>query len=173
MGVPLGVGAALLPEGLRYEALSVALTMAGFALIECGFTGGVSVFAAFLLMFLGGATAPRMTVFSAVLFCWPHGSYGDCGRGLRLRDGGDGVLHTGSGGACGRVRGVLWLIDFRVGEFWTTFHYHMKGATARSGGGKLKLIVFYLHQIQTQPMAIAAVTSGVCWSSLSASPRTS
>ncbi|MDB6067198.1 MAG: hypothetical protein JWR26_3406 [Pedosphaera sp.] len=160
--VPLGVSAALLPEGLRYEALSVALTMAGFALIECGFTGGVSVFAAFLLMFLGGATAPRMTVFSAVFVLLA--AY----RLWRLRQG-SAAAGWRRWSFCIPVAAALvvvcaaflWLIDFRVGEFWTTFHYHMKGATARSGGGKLKLIVFYLHQYKHNQWPLLLLPAGL------------
>jgi len=68
--VPLGVAAAFLPFGLRPEPLPVALTMTGFAMIECGCCRSDPVFIAFLLMFLGGATAPRLTLFQAHWFCW-------------------------------------------------------------------------------------------------------
>src|SRR5208283_4171360 len=63
--VPLVVTAAFLSSGLRPEPLAAALTMAGFAMIECGARKTPLVFFALLLMFLGGATAPRMTLFSA------------------------------------------------------------------------------------------------------------
>src|SRR6185437_9092593 len=65
--VPIGVCAGLLPAGLRPEPFAVALIMTGFAVCESGTGGAVSSFFGFLLLFLGGSAAPRMTPFAAVL----------------------------------------------------------------------------------------------------------
>lgn len=142
--VPLGVSASLLAEGLRPEPLSIALTMSGFALVECGFTGGLSVFGAFLLMFLGGATAPRMTVFSAVFVLLAVYRLWQGSKAAGWRKWSFGVPMVAA--LLLVCLGFLWLIQFRVGEFLATFHCHMVGATARFGDGKLKLITFFLHQ---------------------------
>jgi hypothetical protein len=145
--VPLGVAAAFLPIGLRPEPLSVALTMAGFAMIECGCCRGVPVFFAFLLMFLGGATAPRLTLFSGALVflggfrLWQNSSatgwkcWAFCFSGL-------GALLV-----AGFV--FLLLIGFRLGEFFETFHFH---EAVRAGGGKFHLLkqYFFVNLGKTQ-----------------------
>ena len=64
---PLGVSASLLTVGLRSEPLSIALTMAGFAIFECGRKRPVSLLLAFLLMVMGASAAPRMALFSGAL----------------------------------------------------------------------------------------------------------
>jgi hypothetical protein len=136
--VPLGVSAAFLPIGLREEPLSVALTMMGFAIIECGYSRHVPVFFAFLLMFLGGATAPRLTLFAGTLILL---------AGFRLwqNSTAPGWKHWSF---CLSVLGALLivgfiflqLIGFRLGEFGETFHLH---AAFRVGGGKFQLLKEY------------------------------
>ena len=143
--VPFAVSAAWLSAGLRIEPLAVALTMLGFALLECGCMRNLAVFFAYLLMFLGASTAPRMTSFSMVLiFLAGQRSWRDFGVARRDRW----VL-------CGLVLGAimvasflfLWMIDFRIREFWETFHYV---AAQMSGGGKIKLLIKFM--IVTGPM---------------------
>ena len=140
--VPLGVAAAFLPFGLRQEPLSVALTMTGFAMIECGCCRSAPVFFAFLLMFLGGATAARLTLFSGALVVlagfrlwqdstmlgWKRGSFCVWGLGALL--------------VAGLI--LLLLIDFQLGEFWKTFHVH---ATYRVGGGKFHLLKHFFLRL--------------------------
>jgi hypothetical protein len=135
--VPLGVAAALLPIGLRPEPLAVALTMTGYAMIECGGCRSVPVFVAFFLMFLGGATAPRLTLFAGALALlagfqlwqnstapgWKRWQFGLCGLGALL--------------AAGLV--FLVLIGFRPGEFLAAFHFHAQ----RVGGSRLHLLKQY------------------------------
>jgi hypothetical protein len=139
--VPLGVSAAFLPIGLRPEPLSVALTMMGFAIIECGYSRHVPVFFAFLLMFLGGATAPRLTLFAGTLVLlagfrlrqnstepgWKHWSF--CLSGL------DALLIVGFI--------FLLLVGFRPGEFWQTFHLNMHAHL--TDGTKFQLLKKYFY----------------------------
>ena len=63
--VPLAVGAAFLSFGLRPEALAAALTISGFALLQCG--GRKALFPGFFLLALGTAAAPRIAPFGAAL----------------------------------------------------------------------------------------------------------
>lgn len=127
--VPLGVSAALLPSGLRHDAFNVALTMAGFALIECGCRSMLTVFLAFLLMFCGGSVTARLIIFSAALIGM---------AGYRLWHG---STETGRKrwGFCAPMAAALvaaclllaWLIDFRFREFYTIFHVHAFGRVAK------------------------------------------
>ncbi|MDB6067199.1 MAG: hypothetical protein JWR26_3407 [Pedosphaera sp.] len=159
--VPLGVSITLLPMGLRYDAFSIALTMAGFALIECGFTGGLSVFVAFLLMFLGASVTPRLTLFSAALILlagyhlWRDSSavgwrrWTFCGLGVGA------LLLTWFV--------LLWMIGFHVGDYYATYHYHVTNLVSI---GKLKLMApFFLSQRYTA-WPVWAVFLGVLFLSL-------
>jgi hypothetical protein len=136
---PLGVSAAFLPIGLRPEPLSVALTMMGFAIIECGYSRSVPVFFAFLLMFLGGTTAPRLTLFTGTLVLlagfhlwqnspapgWKRWSFCLSGLGALL------------------IAGFIFFlfIGFRPGEFWQTFHINMHAHLTE--GTKFQLLKKY------------------------------
>ncbi len=124
--VPLGVTAAFLSEGLRPEAFSVALTMCGFALIHCGSAPPVSVFAGFVLMILGGSSAERLTFFSAAMALAAMVDLRK--RGFTM------VRSLIFAGAAGVIVSVvlMYLIGFKLSEFWSTFHYTAAG---RTGGG--------------------------------------
>lgn len=139
---PLGVAAAFLPYGLRTEASSVALTMAGFVMIECGCRRSMAVFPAFLLMFLGGEIAPRLTLFSGALVLlagfrlwqgspapgWRRWSFCLCALGALL--------------AAGFI--FLFLIDFRLGEFLDVFRFH---TAHRLGVGKIQASIRHFFGI--------------------------
>ena len=142
--IPVGVSASL-AVGLRPEPLSVALTMIGFAMIECG-CRGISVFLAFLLMFLGGETAPRLTLFASALVLlagfrlwqtstapgWKRWSFCIYGLGAAL------------------VAGFIFLlmIHFQLREFLQTFHFHAH----RVEGGKIQILkkLFFENLGKTQ-----------------------
>ncbi len=121
--VPLGVAAALLPSGLRPEPYSVALIMAGFAVIECGSRNWLGLFAGFSLIVLGAWAAPRFGPLAAGLLglsiwkLWNQDQPGKA-RGFSYL--------AGPFFAAGLVNLVIFLtmIDFRVHEFWSTFHLH-------------------------------------------------
>lgn len=133
---PLGVITALLPVGLRTETLSVALTMAGLAMVECWALNVAAIFVGFLLMFLGGAAAPRLTMFSAVLILY------SAWRLCRRPDGkGTGVLISVAVAFICSLLIFLAQIHFQVGEFWHTFHTHSKLVQRR----KLDMLLSYLN----------------------------
>lgn len=143
--VPLGVCIALLPMGLRYDAFSIALTMLGFALIECGFTGGLSVFVAFLLMFLGASVTPRLTLFSGALILlsafrlWRNSTAVGWNRWTFLGWGTMALLIT--------CFVLLWMIGFHVGDYYATYHFHVNGVVSV---GKIKLMApFFFSQRYT------------------------
>jgi hypothetical protein len=139
--VPLGVAGAFLPMGLRPEPLSVALTMTGFAMIEGGCRKNAPVFIAFLLLLLGGATAPRLTLFSGALVLlagyrlwqnstapgWKRWSFCLCALGAMLV----------------AIFIFLLMIGFRPHEFLETFHFHAR----RLDAGKIQLLEKYFHDV--------------------------
>ncbi len=130
--VPLGVAAAFLPEGLRPESFSVALTMCGFALIPCGRVHPVSIFCGFFLMALGASSAERLTFFSAAFVVAAM---------LDLRKRGSSMMRSLTFAvSAGLVVCVLllYLIGFKVGEFWNTFHFTAAG---RTGGGIIASVI--------------------------------
>ena len=135
---PLGVSTSLLALGLRSEPVSIALTMAGFALLDCGRKAAVWLLPAFLLMALGASAAPRTMVFSAgliLLACnrlWVMPP-GQCPRKHRLWI----AMALGLGLA---VLIFLVQIHFRVGEFWRSFQEHAQ--RVGSGGHATSLINF-------------------------------
>ncbi len=124
--VPLGVTAAFLPEGLRPESFSVALTMTGFALIHWGGPRPFVIFSGFFLMILGGSSAERLTFFSAALMVAAI---------FDLRRRGFTVVRSLIFAGCAGLivcAMLMYLIGFKPGEFWKTFRYTAAG---RTGGG--------------------------------------
>lgn len=136
--VPLGVAAAFLPEGLRPEAFSVALTLCGFALLASGSLRWATLFAGFLLMILGASVASRLVFFSAALLLV---AFVDLRRknvpAIRL---------VALAGLALLLTALILLeqIGFRLGEFWRTFHFHAAG---RISGGKLAAARHYLESL--------------------------
>jgi hypothetical protein len=139
--VPLGVNAAFFNDGLRTEPLAAAFLMTGFALVECVGRRSPVAFAGFLLLALGGLTAPRTMVFAATFALligwrlWRNPAFAR--RPLKIF-----ALAASAVAVAGLV--FLWLIDFRVGEFLHTFHYHSSGVVNRFGPGKIKLFRLFL-----------------------------
>jgi len=148
--VPLGVTASFLPFGLRAEPLAVALTMTGFAILEYGYSRIMPVFFAFLLMFLGGATAPRLTLYAGGLVLL---------AGFRMWQ-----KATGSGwkrlSFCLPALGAisitlfifLYMINFRLGEFWSVFHLHASYNVGGSRIGHLKMFFFRILGVTQLPI---------------------
>ena len=133
--------------GLRPEPLSIALMMIGFAIIECGGRSKGIVFLSFLLLFMGGSTAPRMVPFCLTFFGLAL---------LRLRSG------TGAGqsngwnyfwlaGAAGLASGTLFLllIHFRLSEFLETFRMH---STRNTGVPFSLYLASLLYHVMSQLM---------------------
>ncbi len=119
--VPLGVLAALLPEGLRPESLAVALSLGGFALVECGRQWRWKLFLGVLLLIFGGSADSRLIFYSAALFF--VALWGIHQRGLPLER-----LFALAGAALVIVVWVLLeFISFRVAEFWQTYHFLSAG----------------------------------------------
>ena len=112
----------LIPCGLRMEPLAIALSMAGFAMIECGIRKRYAVTLAFFLMFMGGSAAPR-TIFLPAAFVllsiWRLARSGPGpGKGLRL------ALICATIALAITVVLFLWMIGFRLNEFLATFRFH-------------------------------------------------
>lgn len=136
--VPLGVAAAFLPEGLRPESFCVALTLCGFALIHTGRTQPVFLFIAFFLIALGGSSAERLIFFSAALVVAAI---------LDLRKQGCSVVRALTfAGSAGLVvcAMLLYLIHFKVAEFWNTFHFTAAG---RTGHGLLASFIGVVRHV--------------------------
>jgi len=137
--LPLAVAPAFLPIGLRFESLSIALTMLGFALIDCGNTRLAAVFLGLLLMFLGASTASRVTVFSGGLLAltavnlWRQNT-----APIKLCI----IMALAFLGAFGLF---LWMIHFHLAEFW---HNYLFVASGRSGGPIVTSLKHYLFDIQ-------------------------
>ncbi len=133
--VPLGAAAAFLPEGLRPESFSVALTLGGFALIVCGGNSGFRIFSGFLLMILGASSAERLSFFSAAL---------GVAAVIDLRKRNVPILRSllfaGSAGLIVSAA-LMYSIGFKLGEFWRTFHLTASGKV--SGGGIASLVGFF------------------------------
>jgi len=143
--VPLGVNAGFFNDGLRTEPLAAALIMAGFALVECAGWRGAAVVPGFLLLALGGLTAPRAMVFAAafgvlmIRRLWREPA--PARRPWVLL-----ALAVSAVAVAGML--FLWMIGFRLEEFLHTFHFHAAGAFKRFGPGKWKLFERFLD-IQT------------------------
>jgi hypothetical protein len=125
---PLAVCTSLHATGLRSEAVSVGVTMAGFGLIECLGRNVFANFFGFLILMLGASTAPRLTFFSGALVV--YSAYKlfaepETGRAKLVA-----LLPAAAAALCA---GALFLamINFRVAEFWHTFHVHAQLVNGR------------------------------------------
>jgi hypothetical protein len=147
--VPLAVAAAFFPEGLRPESTSVALAMIGFALIPGGAPGRVRLTVAFFLMIFGAVTAERLVFFSAALglaALWELTKNGvPFRRSLTL---------AGLAGLAVGILSMYW-IDFKLGEFWTTFHM---SAAGRMGGAKVAAVIKFFHELSIIQWPIIGLT---------------
>jgi len=140
--VPLGVAFVFLQLGLRAESTAVALLMAGFALADADLCRRKAwlQFTGFFLMFLGASSAPRMTLFGAGLFSYAgYCAWKNCAKTPQRWSLAGRCLAAFL--AAGFI--FLFLIDFRIIEFWRDFHYFAAG---RVFGGKLKMIAGYLFE---------------------------
>jgi hypothetical protein len=141
--VCLAVLVGLSPCGLRMEPLAIALTMAGFAVTEY-YSNRFAVTFAFLLLFLGGSAAPRTVFFPAafaLLAAWRLAR----GRktfsaGLRL------ALFCAAIALSMTVLLFLWMIDFRLREFLTTFRFHTQ-KRVEMDVSSWKVFLFLLGQL--------------------------
>ncbi len=94
--------------------------MVGFAMIECGARNRILVFLAFLSIFLGGGTAPRMTLYAAALImvaAWRVGAFAVNGRRERW-------LPLGLMAGAAVLTAIIFsvMIHFKFKEFWEMFH---------------------------------------------------
>lgn len=117
--IPLAVTNAFLTHGLRPESLAAAFVMVGFAMIECGVRNRILVFFAFLLMFLGGGTAPRMILYAAALIIvaiWRLSVSADKDNRKRW-------VPLGLATSAGILAVIIFsaMIGFKFKEFWGTF----------------------------------------------------
>ena len=119
--VPWGVAAIFLKDGLRAEALAVALTMSGYALLLYCRHAGFRLWLSCFLIFLGTMTAERTAFFGAafVLLAFWHWLKPPADNASRLR-------FCAVSGSALAVAALLFmaLIHFRLGEFYRTFHFH-------------------------------------------------
>ncbi|HSY17984.1 MAG TPA: hypothetical protein VK815_06600 [Candidatus Acidoferrales bacterium] len=123
--LPLGVASAFLSVGLRSEPLAAALTMLGFALVECLGQKTVLLFCGFLLLFLGASVASRLSFFSAALALASF---------VRLFLGGTSFIRLGVLAGTALIVAMLGfscLIGFHFQEFYKIYHFHAAG---RLGG---------------------------------------
>jgi hypothetical protein len=137
---PLGVSTSLLAVGLRPEPVSIALTMAGFALFECGRKRPVSLLLAFLLMVMGTSAAPRMLLFSGALILLSAKHLWTLPAASRSAS-----FRLWAAVVVGVVlAGLIFLVQihFRVGEFWHSFHEHAH----RVGGRRVNLLLGFLDE---------------------------
>jgi heme/copper-type cytochrome/quinol oxidase subunit 2 len=124
--VPLGVTFGIMYLGLRPEPLGVALAMSGFALTDADATHkrAANQFTGLLLLIFGASAAPRVTLFVVSLAV--YAGYRTWQAAANSRE---------------RWRVAIWwfaavsiaflaflaMIDFRLGEFLSTFHHHAAG----------------------------------------------
>jgi hypothetical protein len=157
--VPLAVTAAFLGSGLRQEPLAAALTLGGFALVECGARRKSLVFLAFVLMFFGAATAPRMSLFSAGLAglaAYRVWSGSAAGRERRT------FLWLGLGALAVSVVIFLLMIHFQLAEFYRVFH----GTAQLVVGNRRPLAAALLPHFGTTQKALlimAALMAAFAW----------
>lgn len=139
--VPLGVAGAFLPFGLRPEPLAVALTMAGFALVESLGKRKLLLFAGIFLMSLGISTAPRTAFFGIALLViasLPHLKTGrEDGRTAWSS------IFIVSAGTITAFLVFCLMLDFRLLEFWHAFKFH---AETYTGGSKLRLLALFFSR---------------------------
>lgn len=115
--VPLAVVAAFLPEGLRPEAFSVAMTMTGLALLQKRNTGRLWLLFGFFLMILGASAAERITFFSGALIL--SVIFDLQNRGVPVRR----LLFTSGIALAIVLICMMGWIGFRFSEFWRVFHF--------------------------------------------------
>jgi hypothetical protein len=145
--VPLIAADAFIGYGLRTEPLAVALSWTGFAIIECGARRAPAVFLALFLMFLAGATAPRIVFFDVGLISvvgwrlWE--SPGSEKRSLWQ-------FIIAAVAALGLAVFIfLLMIHFRVAEFWAEFHEHSQMVKINNGVhmGPMQLVLIFVGAI--------------------------
>ena len=152
---PLAVANAYITDGLRPEPFAAAFIIVGFAMIECGLRNRLLVFVAFLLMSLGGAAAPRMTFYAVALILFS--AWRVCGptaKDNRERWTMLGVL-LGAGVSAGII--FLAMIQFKLKEFWETFHQNSQRLAGGTVGSFLLTHVSYAQVAIIVLFAIAAV----------------
>jgi hypothetical protein len=128
----LGVITAFISLGLRPEPLSVALTMTGLALLECNGKRSVTIFFGFLLIFLGGSAASRLSFFSGALALASF---------VRLSKEGIPWARLCRLAGCAMIvviLGIAWMIGFQFTEFFKTYLFHTAG---RVDGDKVGLFL--------------------------------
>jgi hypothetical protein len=159
---PLGVLFAFMPLGLRAEAISVALIMAGFALMD-GIRISPNVwrqFVAFLLIFLGSSGAPRVTLYGAALAALLAFRYWRQEASPRLR-----MKMLIALAAAGIITTLVFLImiDFRLGEFWHNFQYFAAGRVIKNRWHLiLGFLLGFLGYIQISLPLVALAFLGYC-----------
>jgi len=137
--VPFVVACSFMNIGLRFEPMSVALTMGGFALVLQRRSGLPWFFLAFLLMLLGGSTASRITFFSGALCIFSL---------VELQRSGIPLLKLSVVAALAVLVAFaifLVMIQFHFGEFMQSYLVATHG---RSGGSRWLGLKHYLFNIQ-------------------------
>lgn len=157
--VPLGVSFGIMYMGLRPEPMAVALTMVGFATTdsEAARKRGAIEWAGFFLMLLAASAAPRVTLFVAALAVYAgYRAWWEAGNPKARWN----VIFRwfGAGAAVGFL--FLAMIQFRVGEFLHTFHFHSAGRISNDKVWVIKGYLFgYLGYLQLpillMPLALA------------------
>jgi len=139
--LPLAVASAFLPTGLRFEAFSVALTMAGLALMDGGGLRLPGMFFGFLLLFLGASAASRVTFFSGALVLLALVN-------LRCRKVPVVTLGLTAGAAFLAVFGLfLLMINGHLVEFWQNYMF-ATNISKHAGGSPWRSLNHYLFVIQ-------------------------
>ena len=136
--VPLATTSAFMGIGFRFESFSIALTMAGFAIISCGRNGWSSIFFGFLLIFLGASAASRVTFFSGALAALAFFNLWRNGVSHKKL-----VLPL-----CALL--IAWfaflvMINFHLEEFWKNYLFVASG---RTGGSRFQSLGYFLFHIQ-------------------------
>jgi hypothetical protein len=120
--VPLVAIDGFMERGLRPEALATALTWGGFAVIECGARRFLTVFIGFFLMFLAGATAPRLVIFDVALILLAAWHLWQNARSNKAP-----IWHPVvaiAAALAGALLSFLMMIHFRFSEFWAELRLH-------------------------------------------------
>ncbi|MEI8329806.1 MAG: hypothetical protein WCG14_07415 [Chlamydiia bacterium] len=133
--VPLGVITSFLSLGLRPEPLSVALTMLGFALLECFGEEATILFSGFLLLFLGASVASRLSFFSAALALAGF---------FRLFQSGVSLIKLSKLAGSAMLTALFifaCLIHFQFRDFFEIYHFHAAG---RVCGDKVGLLIRFI-----------------------------
>jgi len=145
---PLAVAGAFLTFGYRSEALAVALTLAGLALIDCGNPGRGRIFFGFWLLFLAASTASRTTFFSvslallALVILW-------------CRKVSAGTLVWTFTLALAAAFGVfLLMIQGHFVEFWNSYVFAAYGRINGTPWRALKHYLFHLQGITFLPVEL-------------------